>query len=84
MTGSAEIFEQLALKARSSGQLALTEPEGKAVLGRFGIAVPRGVFAETGDDAAARCADLTFPVAVKAVAPGLVHKSDARGTSFYT
>ena len=79
MTGPVEIFEQLALKARSSGQLALTEPEGKAVLGRFGIAVPRGVFAETGDDAAARCADLTFPVAVKAVARGLVHKSDAGG-----
>ena len=73
----AELFERLAVDARSTGRLALAEPDGKALLASVGIAVPRGAFAETPDTAVQVSAGLEFPVAVKGVAPALIHKSDA-------
>lgn len=79
MADLAELFEKIATQARGAGRLALSEPDGKALLEAAGFEVPRGVFAETPTEAAQLSGDLIFPVAAKAVARGLVHKSDAGG-----
>jgi acetyl-CoA synthetase (ADP-forming) len=56
---------------------ALTEPESKSLLARFGIPVTREYLAVS-RDAAAVCADqIGYPVALKGVARGLIHKTDA-------
>lgn len=57
----------------------LTEPESYRLLTRSGL--PVAPFAEaTTPAAAAECAaQIGFPVAIKAIAPGLVHKSDTGG-----
>jgi acyl-CoA synthetase (NDP forming) len=60
---------------------ALAEPAAKRLLAAVGIAVPRS--AEFGGDepVAARLAGLRRPFALKAVAPGLLHKSDVGGVA---
>jgi len=58
---------------------ALSEPEAKRLLAAHGIAVPRGVLLAPGEDPAARLAGLAAPFALKVVAAGLLHKSDAGG-----
>lgn len=50
--------------------------EGAAWLGRAGIAVPRFAVLEAGADAAAACAGLAFPVALKALPEDSDHKSE--------
>lgn len=50
----------------------LDEASAKALLARQSVAVPNGRLATT----AAACADLNFPVALKAVAPNLLHKTE--------
>ncbi len=74
---TAKLFERLAAEARKTGRLALAEPDGKTLLAAHGIAVPRGRFVDTPDDAGQVCAGFEFPVAVKGVSPTLIHKSDA-------
>ncbi|HLW24695.1 MAG TPA: acetate--CoA ligase family protein [Steroidobacteraceae bacterium] len=54
---------------------ALSEPEGKAALSRFGVAVPRGRAVAVAAAAAAAEA-LGFPVVMKAVGAHLEHKSE--------
>ena len=56
---------------------ALTEPESKSLLARFGIPVTREYLATSRDEAAACAAQIGYPVALKGVARGLLHKSDA-------
>jgi succinyl-CoA synthetase beta subunit len=63
--------------ARASGRKALGEPTAKAVLARFGIAVPRGVLAASAADVAEEADRLSPPMAVKLVSPDVIHKSDA-------
>lgn len=58
---------------------ALSEPEAKRLLAEHGIAVPRGVLLAPGEDPATRLATLAAPFALKVVASGLLHKSDAGG-----
>lgn len=55
------------------------EDEMKALLGRAGIPVPFGRFAESPDDALAAVAEAGGRAVFKAVVPGLLHKSDAGG-----
>ncbi len=43
----------------------------------LGIAVPRGRTVDDPNEIADACSSLTYPVAVKGIAPALVHKSDA-------
>jgi acetyl-CoA synthetase len=60
---------------------ALDEHEGKELLSRMGVAVPRGVVAHD-VNAAIRGADtIGFPVVLKVVARGLIHKSDVGGVA---
>lgn len=71
------ILRRCAAQARSAGRQSLSEADGKAVLAAAGIAVPKGVVIEDVAALDSACAALTFPFAIKAVSPQLVHKSDA-------
>ena len=54
----------------------MTEPEVKRLLGAYGIPVTRERLAPDADAAAHAASELGYPVALKAVARGLIHKSD--------
>ncbi|WP_031523630.1 acetate--CoA ligase family protein [Streptomyces sp. NRRL F-5123] len=56
-----------------------TEPRLKELLATAGIAVPRGRVARDADDAAALVRELDGTAVLKAVVPGLLHKSEAGG-----
>jgi acyl-CoA synthetase (NDP forming) len=70
--------------ARDEGRTTLSEPEGLELLGAAGIAVPDWRLVEAEDDVdEALLGD--FPgdrVVVKAVAPGLAHKTEVGGVAF--
>lgn len=55
----------------------LTEPEAKRLLAAAGVPVTREVMAESADAAVNAAREIGFPVALKGVARGLIHKSDA-------
>jgi acyl-CoA synthetase (NDP forming) len=59
----------------------LPEHEGKACLAALGIAVPQGALARDIDEAKAVAARIGYPVALKAQAATLAHKSDAGGVA---
>ncbi|MFC6707127.1 acetate--CoA ligase family protein [Flexivirga alba] len=73
---SAAMLRAAIQSVRSSGGQVVPEPEAKAVLRDFGIAVPYG---HAGNDVLATAAGLDEPLVLKAVSPTLVHKSDAGG-----
>ena len=58
-----------------------TQPEwlGKKILAAAGIAVPAGELARTPDEAAAVAKRIGYPVALKAQAAALSHKTEAGG-----
>jgi acetate---CoA ligase (ADP-forming) len=60
---------------------ALAEHQGKAFVAALGIAVPRGELARDPDEALAIARRIGFPVALKAQAALLAHKSDAGGVA---
>jgi acetate---CoA ligase (ADP-forming) len=57
------------------------EHEGKAYLASLGIAVPQGGLARSAEDAKQIAARIGYPVALKAQAAALAHKSDAGGVA---
>ncbi|KQC03201.1 MAG: CoA-binding protein [Methanoculleus sp. SDB] len=57
----------------------LTEPEGYALLGRYGIPVPPHRVVTGEADAVSAAAAVGYPVVIKVVSPDIVHKSDAGG-----
>jgi len=56
-----------------------TEPQLKELLATAGIAVPKGRIAQDADDAATLVRELGGRAVLKAVVPGLLHKSEAGG-----
>lgn len=68
--------------ARSQRRNTLSEPEAKQVLRARGIPVPAGRVVEEPEEAPAILQELAPPVAVKAVAHNLTHKTDAGGIVF--
>jgi len=58
---------------------AFTECQGKALLAMLGIAVPEGALARNPADATEIAERVGYPVALKAQAAALAHKSDAGG-----
>ncbi len=64
----------------TTARRVLSEHDGKAMLARAGIAVPRGVLCTAGE-AAAAARGLRAPLVVKAARAGLLHKSDAGGVA---
>lgn len=65
--------------AVAQGRKVLGEGESKAVLAAFGIPVAPAVVARTVPEAIATAQQFGFPVAMKANAPALAHKTDAGG-----
>lgn len=57
----------------------LMEPEARELLEAGGIAFPAYLVADSEDGCAAAIAELGVPVALKLIAPGVVHKSDSGG-----
>ena len=57
----------------------LGEADALAMLGDFGIATARSELASNAEDAVAAAARVTWPIALKTVNDGLLHKSDAGG-----
>lgn len=64
-----------------SGTGPLAEYKGKAVLADLGLGIPRGGLARDADDAARLAARIGYPVALKAQADRLLHKSDVGGVA---
>ncbi|MCZ0981551.1 acetate--CoA ligase family protein [Streptomyces diastatochromogenes] len=54
-----------------------TEPQLKALLAEAGIAVPKGRIAASAEDAAAAVTEVGGTAVLKAVVPGLLHKTEA-------
>lgn len=65
--------------ARLRNRTALDESAGKALLARFGVAVPRAATVTSVDGVEPAFRTLTPPVVVKVMSPDILHKSDAGG-----
>lgn len=79
MTDRDRFVGNLLADAAASGCTALAEDDSKAVLARFGIAVPRGqrlVVDVHGDEVEGLIASLRPPYVLKALANDALHKSD--------
>lgn len=63
--------------AKLNGAGFLTEPEAKAILAGYGVSVPAAALGESEDEVAAAAARMGYPVVLKGVVPGVVHKSDS-------
>lgn len=58
---------------------APTEPEAKAILAAYGIAIAREEVAVTGEQAVEIARRIGFPVALKVVSPEITHKTEVQG-----
>ncbi len=63
--------------ARAAGRRSLSEADGKRLLARFGIPVPRFVTVSESSAAAGALQGLRGPFAVKVLSQDILHKSDA-------
>lgn len=54
----------------------LTEPEAKALMASYGVVIPGSRLTSTVDEAIAAAHKFGYPVVMKGVLPGVVHKSD--------
>jgi hypothetical protein len=59
----------------------LTPSEAQSVIEAVGISTAIDRFVTTGDDAAAAAQEIAYAVALKAVAPEILHKSDVGGVT---
>ncbi|MGP1276495.1 MAG: acetate--CoA ligase family protein [Caulobacterales bacterium] len=72
---------ELAGMQAPSGQGALPETEGKALLRAAGLAVPDGGLARSVDEALNLAGRIGFPVVLKVVSAAIAHKSDVGGVA---
>jgi len=70
---------ELLNQVRRQGRSDLTPLEAQRLLECYGIAVARAVAAKDGKELGEVARRARFPVVLKAVAPGLVHKTEAGG-----
>ncbi len=71
--------ERILRPLKEKGVQTLLETEARAVLAAYGIPVPPASLAKTADEAARAAEETGFPVALKIVSRGIVHKSDVGG-----
>jgi succinyl-CoA synthetase beta subunit len=71
--------QQLIEEARNNRRTSLDEQSGKRLLAHFGVAVPRSIVVQSGDDLASELAALKAPYVVKVMSPRILHKSDVGG-----
>lgn len=64
-------------KYRSFRHRIPAEHEAREILASYGIAGPREQFVSTADEAAQAATAIGFPVVLKGIVPGMIHKSDA-------
>lgn len=57
----------------------MLESDAKALLARYGVAIPREAVAGTPDQAAAAAAAIGFPVVLKVLSPDVPHKTEVGG-----
>jgi acetyltransferase len=67
--------------ALAAGRHLLSDPEAKAILGAYGIAVVETRSAADVEEAVAAARAIGFPVAVKVLSPDVHHKSDIGGVA---
>jgi len=68
-------------QARSAGQRALDPQAGAELAAAYGLSTPPSGLTATAEEAAALAERMGYPVALKRVAPGLVHKADTGGVA---
>jgi acetyltransferase len=71
----------LVREALAAGRYLLSDPETKAILRAYGMALVETRAAQTVDDAVAAARSIGFPVAVKILSPDVMHKSDVGGVA---
>jgi acetyltransferase len=71
----------LVREALANGRYLLTDPETKAILRAYGMAIVETRAAATVDEAVVAARHIGFPVAVKIVSPDVMHKSDVGGVA---
>ena len=67
--------------AAAAGQRVLDPHTGSELATAYGISPPPSGLAETADKAVALAEDIGYPVALKWVSPGVVHKADVGGVA---
>ncbi|MDP8925077.1 MAG: acetate--CoA ligase family protein [Chloroflexota bacterium] len=72
-------MDETAAVARSAAPSLLDPVAADALLRRYGIPTPAQSVAAAPEEAVTVAGRLGFPVALKAVGPGIIHKSDAGG-----
>ncbi|HSM60445.1 MAG TPA: acetate--CoA ligase family protein, partial [Longimicrobiales bacterium] len=72
----ARVVERILAGARSDGRTTLKEHEALDVLAAYGVPVVPHRLVTTHTEAREAAGEIGYPVVLKAVAPGLVHKSD--------
>jgi len=65
--------------AMAAGRRQLDAVEARPLLAAYGIATAAEALATTPDEAAARAAQIGFPVAMKLISPDILHKTEAGG-----
>ena len=65
--------------ARSTGERKLGEQAALELLAAYGVPVPRSCLTSSADEAVARAREFGGAVALKVVAPSIIHKSDVGG-----
>jgi acyl-CoA synthetase (NDP forming) len=65
----------------SAGKVVLDPQVGAEVAAAYGLLVPPSGLASNAEEAAVLAGQLGYPVALKRVAPGVVHKADAGGVA---
>jgi len=66
-------------QVRGQGRSELTTPEAQRLLECYGIAVARTAVAKNAEELSGVARRVRFPVVLKAVVPGLLHKTEAGG-----
>jgi acetyltransferase len=74
-----EAARRLIESVLATGRTLLTTAESKSLLAYFHIPIARPLPARSEDEAAARAAELGFPVAMKVDSPDITHKTEVGG-----
>jgi acetyl coenzyme A synthetase (ADP forming)-like protein len=77
--GTIEEAAKITARALAEGRDWLSPAEAGAVLDAYGLPMIQTVTVDTVEEAVAAGAKLGYPVALKAIAAGLIHKTDAGG-----
>jgi acyl-CoA synthetase (NDP forming) len=72
---------KLITRAAADGRTALSEIESKQILAMAGIPVASAYAATTADEAAAAAEKIGYPVVLKVLSPGAIHKSEVGGVA---